>query len=156
VHRTLPAGPAPLRTAIAPSRADVVVWVACRCTWDGLADRGARAGLPGVLGPARSLQASHGSTAHNDPSDAQHMAVLLRGGRRPQTAVSPAARRATRARLRRRVPLTRPRAARLAPLQPPTRPANLPEMGQTVASQAHRGGGAERWPALALRDGEAP
>src|SRR6266540_4339845 len=114
-----PPGPPPLRTAIAPSRTDVVVWVTCRCTWDGLADRGARAGLPVVLGLARSLQACHGGTAHNDPSDAQHMAVLLRGGRRPQAAVSPTARRVTRARLRRRVPLTRPRAARLAPLPPP-------------------------------------
>jgi hypothetical protein len=37
VHRTMPAGPDPLRTAIAPSREDVGVCVAWLCTWDGLA-----------------------------------------------------------------------------------------------------------------------
>ena len=146
VHRTMPAGPDPLLKAIAPSREDVVVCVACLVTWSWLADLGARAGLPCVLGHALSMQALHGGTAHNDTSDAQHIAVLLRGGRLPQAAVSPAAMRAPRALLRRRVPLTRQRAERLAHSQPPTRQDTLPEMGKTIASHANRGGGAARCP----------
>src|SRR2546428_7122405 len=120
VHRHMPAGPAPLLTAIAPSREDVVVCVAGLFTRYGLADLCAREGLPCVLGHALSMQAIHGGNATNDTSDAQTMALLLRGGMLPQASVSPADMRATRARLRRRVPLTRTRAALLAHLQQTT------------------------------------
>jgi hypothetical protein len=146
VHRTLPAGPAPFRKAIAPSRADVVVWVACLFTWYWLADLCARAGLPFVLGHALSMKAIHGGQAKNAKIDAQPIAVLLRGGMLPQASVSPAARRATRDRLRRRVPLTRTRAELLAHIQQTTRQYTLSEMGKKIASKANRGGGAERFP----------
>src|SRR2546422_5863547 len=91
VHRNMPAGPEPFLKAVAPYREDVVVWVACLFTWDWLADLCARAGMPCVLGHALSMQAIHGGKAKNDTIDAQNIAVLLRGGMRPQAEVSPAA-----------------------------------------------------------------
>ena len=83
VHRHMPAGPDPFLKAIAPSRADGVVCVACLfpCSW--LADLGARAGIPFVLGHALSLQAIHGGKATKDRIDAQKIAVVLRGGLLP-------------------------------------------------------------------------
>jgi transposase len=142
----MPAGPAPFLTAIAPYRADRVVCVACLFPWYWLAELCARAGLPFVLGHALSMPAIHGGTATNDQLDAQTIAVLRRGGRRPQASVSPAERRATRAVLRRRVPLTRQRAELLAHIQHTTRQDNVPEIGKTIASNATRDGVAARFP----------
>jgi len=82
-HRTMSAGPDPFLTAIAPYRAEVVVCVACLFTWYGLADLGAREGMPFVLGHALSMNASHGGKATNDRIDAQKIAGLLRGGMLP-------------------------------------------------------------------------
>ena len=58
--------------------------------------------------------------------------------------------RATRALLRRRVPLTRTRAALLAPVQPTPRQSHLSEIGKPLASKAHREGVAARCPAPAV------
>jgi hypothetical protein len=52
VHRTMPAGPDPFLKAMAPYREDLVVCVECLFTWDRLADRCAREGMPFVLGHA--------------------------------------------------------------------------------------------------------
>jgi hypothetical protein len=111
-------------------------------TW--LADLCAAEGLPVVLGQARSRQAIHGGHAQHAPSDAPQIAVLRRGGLRPQAAVDPAAMRATRDLLRRRRPLMRTRAERRTHLHQTPRPENLPEMGQKLAANAHRAGGAAR------------
>ena len=62
----MPAGPEPLLKAVAPSRTDLVVCVACLFTWSGLADLCARAGMPFVLGHALSMKAIHGGKAQND------------------------------------------------------------------------------------------
>src|SRR5262249_37847130 len=80
----------------------------------------------------------------------QKMAVRLRGGMLPQASGSPAERRATRDRVRRRLPLMRPRAARLAPVHTPNSPYHLPEIGQQSASKANRDGVAERYAAPAV------
>jgi hypothetical protein len=128
---------------VAPSREDVVVCVECLFTWYWRADLCAREGVPVVLGQARSMQAIHGGKANNDKRDAQTVAVLLRGGMLPHASGSPAARRATRALLRRRLHLRRKRAERLAHIQQTTRPYNLPESGQKSADKAHCGGGAD-------------
>jgi hypothetical protein len=144
VHRPMPAGPAPWLTAVAPAREDLVVWGACRCTWDWRAALCARAGMPGVLGHALSLHAMHGGKAPQDPSAAQTLAGVRRGGMRPQASVSPAAMRATRDRRRRRMPLRPTRAERLAHLHKTTRQDHLPASGTKRASHAHREGSAAR------------
>ena len=62
----------------------MVVAVACLFTWYGLADRWTRDGIACVLGHARDMQAMHGGQAKKDRIEAQNIAVLLRGGMRPQ------------------------------------------------------------------------
>jgi hypothetical protein len=93
------------------------------------------------------------------------IALVRRGGRLPQASGYPAARRAPRALLRRRTPLRRHRADLLAHGQQTNRPSTLPESGKTIAYQANRAGGAERFAdaavpkpsavALALRTSDA-
>src|SRR2546422_5891748 len=90
VHQHYTANPETFLTVIAPYRDDIVVAVACLFTWYWLADLGTRQGIACVLGHALSLPAIHGGTAKNDRIEAHKMAVLLRGGRRPQPDVSPA------------------------------------------------------------------
>ena len=143
-HRNMQAAPAPLRQAGAPSRDGWVVAVEGLFTWDGLADLGAAAGLPGVLGPALSRPAMHGGQATNDKSDSPKSAALLRGGLRPPASVSPAERRATRALRRRRPHLLRTRAERCAPVHKTNSQDTRPALGTQMASQAHRAGGAAR------------
>src|SRR5437899_8894515 len=123
------ATPEALLKAIAPSRGPIVLAAAWMVPWDGLAALCADHGLPGVLGHALSRQAMHGGQATTEKSDAQHSAVLRRGGLLPQADVSPAARRATRALLRRRRPLARTRGARLAHVHTTNRPYHLPAIG---------------------------
>jgi hypothetical protein len=150
-HRHRPAGPAPFLTVIAPYREALVVWVEGLFTWYWLAALGARAGLPCVRGHALYMKAIHGGKAKNATIDAQKIAVLFRGGMRPQAYVYPAAMRATRALLRRRLPLRRTRAALLAPIHTTTSQYNRPELGQKRASKANRAGVAERLPAPAVQ-----
>jgi hypothetical protein len=92
------------------------------------------------------MKAIHGGQATNDTSDSQKIAVLLRGGMLPQADVDPAAMRAPRDLLRRRLHLTRKRAERLAPMQQTNSQDHLPEMGKKLAYQANRAGVAERFP----------
>src|SRR5215475_12383732 len=145
-HRTMPARPETFLKAIAPYRDDIVVAVECLCTWYGLADLGAREGIPCVLGHALSMQAMHGGKAKNDQIDSHKSAVLLRGGMLPQASVYPAAMRATRDLLRRRMHLMRTRAELLAHLQNTNSQYNLPEIGKKIAYKANRAGVAERFP----------
>jgi hypothetical protein len=83
----------------------------------------------------------HGGTATTDRRDAPTMAGLLRGGRLPQADASPAARRATRARRRRQMPLLRPRAEWCAPghqtTSQDTRPARGSRPMTTGAPMIH-------------------
>jgi transposase len=144
LHRHMPAGPAPFRKAMAPDREDLGVGVACLFTWSWLADLGAREGRPLVRGHALSMPAIHGGKATNAPLEAQTMAVWLRGGRLPQAYVSPADRRATRDRLRRRIHWRRTRAALRGPIPQTNRPYHLPDRGQKIADTATRDGVAER------------
>jgi len=97
------------------------------------------------------MNAMHGGKATHDTIDAHQIAVWLRGGMLPQASVSPAAMRATRDRLRRRLPLTRTRAERLAHVQPPNRQDHLPELRKQLAYNANRAGVAERFPAPAVQ-----
>ena len=150
-HRHMQTSPEMFLKALAPSRADLVVAVACLFTWSWLADLWAREDMPFLLGHALSMKAMHGGTATNETLDAQKIAVVLRGGMLPQASVSPAERRATRDLLRRRLHLTRTRAAWLAHIQNTHSQYNLPAIGKTLASKAHRTGVAERCPAPAVQ-----
>jgi hypothetical protein len=144
-HRDLKAAPEPFLRAIAPYREDLVVSVAGRFTWSWLAARCAQEGMPCVLGHALDMTAIPGGKATHETLAAHKMAVRRRGGRRPQASGDPAARRATRDLRRRRVPLMRQRAARLAQIQQTNRPDHRPDRGKTLASQANRAGVAERF-----------
>jgi transposase len=118
-------------------------------TW--LADLCPREGLPFVLGHALSMKAIPGGKAKHETIDAHTIAVLLRGGMRPQASVYPTERRATRDLLRRRRHLTRKRAERLAQSQNTQSPYHLPEIGKKLAYQANRDGVAERLPDPAVQ-----
>jgi transposase len=144
VHQHMKASPDPWLRTIAPYRDDLVVAVAWIFTWSWLADLCAQEGIPCVLGHARDMKASHGGTAKHDNSDAQTLAVLLRGGMLPQAYVDPADMRATRDFLRRRMHFMRTRAALLTPVQHPNSQDNLPEIGRKIAYKTNRAGGAER------------
>jgi hypothetical protein len=69
LRRHLTASPAPLLTAIAPDREELVGCVEGIFTWDWLADLCACEDLPFVLGYALSLKAIHGGKAQNEPID---------------------------------------------------------------------------------------
>jgi hypothetical protein len=66
--------------------------------------------MPFVLSHALSMPAIHGGKATHDRIDAHTSAVRLRGGMLPQASAYPAAMRATRDLLRRRMPRMRTRA----------------------------------------------
>jgi transposase len=144
VHRHMPAAPEPLLKTIAPYRGDVVVCVECIFTWYWLADLCAQEGIPFVLGHALYMKAIHGGKAKHDKIDSQKIAALLRGGMLPQAYVYPAAMRATRDLLRRRMPLARKRAELLAHVQNTNRQYHLPAIGTKIADKANRAGVAER------------
>jgi hypothetical protein len=150
VHHNVKTSPETCRKGIAPYRDAVVVAVAGIFPWDWLADLGTREGLAFVLGPALDMKALHGGKATHDTIAAQNSAGRLRGGMRPQAAGSPAARRATRALLRRRMHCMRKRAALLTHVQPTNSQDNRPEMGRTMAEKANRVGVAERVPEPAV------
>lgn len=97
------------------------------------------------------MKAIHGGTAQHDQLDAPTSAVWRRGGLLPQASVSPAAMRATRDLLRRRVQLTRQRAELRAPVQQTTSQDHLPELRKPLAYQANREGVAERCPEPAVQ-----
>jgi hypothetical protein len=75
VHRNMQTRPDPFLTAIAPSRAELVVCVACLCTWYWLAALCAQEGMPCVVGHALSRKARHGGKAKHDKIDAQKIAI---------------------------------------------------------------------------------
>ena len=90
------------------------------------------------------MKAMHGGKAKNATIDAQKIAILFRGGMLPQAYVYPAKMRATRDLLRRRMPLTRKRAALLTHVQQTNSQYHVPEIGKQIADKTNRAGGAER------------
>jgi hypothetical protein len=139
--RHLNTSPETRRRSMAPSRADLGVAVDGLVTGYGLAALWAQEGMPWVRGHALSMTASPGGNATHDTRAAPTSAGLLRGGLRPPASVDPAARRAPPDLRRRRRPRMRQRAERLTPIPHPHRPDHRPEMGQKLASKAHRAGG---------------
>jgi transposase len=145
LHHNMKTSPETFLKAIAPYREDLVVAVECIFTWYWLADLCAQEQIPFVLGHALYMKAIHGGKAKNDKIDAQKIAVLLRGGMLPQAYVYPAAMRATRDLLRRRLHLTRKRAELLAHIHNTNSQYNLPEIGKKLAYKANRDGVVERF-----------
>jgi transposase len=145
LHRNMKAAPEPFLKAVAPYRDGLVVAVECIFTWYWLADLCAQEGIPFVLGHALYMKAIHGGKAKNDKIDSHKIAALLRGGMLPQAYVYPAAMRATRDLLRRRIHLMRKRAELLAHVQNTNSQYNLPEIGKKIAYKANRDGVAERF-----------
>jgi hypothetical protein len=96
------------------------------------------------------MKAIHGGKAKNATIDAHKIAVLLRGGMLPQAYVYPAAMRATRDLLRRRMSFMRKRAELLTHIQQTTSQYNLPELGKNIAYKANRTGVAARFPDSAV------
>jgi transposase len=95
--------------------------------------------------PAAAILTALGGKAKNDTIDAHKIAVLLRGGMVPQAYVYPAAMRATRDFLRRRMSRARKRAALLTHVQNTHSQYNLPAIGKQIAYKANRDGVAERF-----------
>ena len=133
-HRNLKARPDTLLKAMAPWRDDRVIAVACLFPWYWLADLGAQAGLPLVLGHALSRQAIPGGKTTNDTIDSQQSAVLLRGGLPAGLRLS-SRQAGDPCPARRRTPGMRQRAEVLAHIHHTTRPYHLPEMGKQSASK---------------------
>jgi transposase len=145
LHQNMKTSPETFLKAIAPYRDDLVVAVECIFTWYWLADLCAQEGISFVLGHALYMKAIHGGKAKNDKIDAHKIAVLLRGGMVPQAYVYPAAMRATRDLLRRRMYLARKRAELLTHVQNTNSQYNLPAIEKKIAYKANRDGVAERF-----------
>ena len=107
LDRDLPASPDAFLEAVQPFRDGLVVGAECMFAWYWLADLCEDHRIPFVLGHALYMKAIHGGKAKNDKLDSFKIASLLRGGLRPQADVYPAAMRATRDLIRRRLHLVR-------------------------------------------------
>ena len=138
VHRNVPSTPKALLDVVAPYRDDLVVTAECMFTWYWLADACAAEGIAFVLGHALAMKAIHGGKAKNDKLDSFKIASLLRGGLLPH--VDPAAMRATRDLIRRRLHLVRKRGQLLAHIQNTRAQYNLPTFGRRLAYPANREG----------------
>ena len=151
VHRNVPSTPEALLEVVAPYREDLVVAAECMFTWYWLADVCAAEGIAFVLGHALAMKAVHGGKAKNDKIDSYKIAVLLRGGMLPQAYVYPAAMRATRDLLRRRLHLVRKRGQLLTHIQNTRAQYNLPAFAKRLAYPGNRDGVVEHFPDPSVR-----
>ena len=111
-----------------------------------LADVCAAEDITVVLGHALAMQAIHGGQAKNDTIDSHKIAGRRRGGLLPQAYVCPAAMRATRDLLRRRLHLVRKRGQLLAHMQNTRAQYNLPAFAKRLAYPGNRDGVVEHFP----------
>jgi transposase len=151
VHRNVPSTPKAFLEIVAPYRDDLVVAAECMYTWYWLADVCAAEGIAFVLGHALAMKAIHGGKAKNDKLDSRKIAILLRGGMLPQAYVYPAAMRATRDLLRRRLHLVRKRGHLLAHIQSTRHQYQLPAFEGRIVYPANRDGLTERFPDPTVR-----
>lgn len=147
VHRNIRTDQARFLSLIAPYRDDLVVCVECMFTWYWLADLCARERIAFVLGHALYMKAIHDGKAKNDKLDSHKIALLLKGGMLPQAYAYPAAMRATRDLLCRRLHLARQRAHLIAHIQNTVHQYNLPALGVRLGKPTERGGVVDRFPA---------
>jgi hypothetical protein len=138
VHQNIEAYPDRFLPLLRPYRENLVVGAECMFAWYWLADLCADEKIPFVLGHALYMKAIHGGKAKNDKIDSHKIAVLQRGGMLPQAYVYPAAMRATRDLLRRRLHLVRKRGQLLAPIQNTNAQYNLPAFEKRLAYPGNR------------------
>jgi len=144
LHKNLRATPEAFLKAITPYHEELVVAVECMFTWYWLADLCAAEGIR-FLGHALYMKAIHGGKAKNDRIDAHKIAVLLRGGMLPEAYVYPAAMRATRDLLRRRLHFTRKRAELLTHIENTNSQYNLPAFPKKLTYATNRTGVVDRF-----------
>ena len=120
-------------------------------TWYWLADLCAAEGITFVLGHALSMKAIHGGKAKNDKIDSHKIARLLRGGMLPQAYVYPAAMRATRDLMRRRLHLVRKRGQLLAHIQNTRASTTCRPSGEALTYPTNRDGVVEHFPDPSVR-----
>ena len=126
LHRNMRAEPEPLKRALAPYRARLMVGAECMFSWYWLADWCREEGIEFVLGHALYMKAIHGGKAKSDRIDSEKIARLLRGGTFPLAHVYPREMRGTRDLLRRRNLFVRRRAELLAHVQNTNTQYNVP------------------------------
>jgi len=125
LHRKLRAEPDPLKRALAPYRASLVVGAECMFSWYWVADWCRTEGIEFVLGHALYMKAIHGGKAKNDRIDSEKIARLLRGGGPCSSAggpnCSPTCRTPTRSTTCRRPAARAGTGCGRGSLQPPSR-----------------------------------
>lgn len=146
LHQNLATEPAAFLAAIEPFREDLIVGVECMFAWYWLADLCAGEGIAFVLGHALYMKAVHGGKSKTDRIDAEKIVRLLRGGTFPVAYVYPAAMRATRDLLRRRMYLVRKRAELLAHIRLTNIQYNLPPIEKRLDRKSNRLDLAKRFP----------
>ena len=99
----------------------------------------------------RAGHCPHAAKPRNDKIDSHKIAVLLRGGMRPQAYVYPAAMRSTRDLLRRRLHLVRKRGELLAHIQNTRAQYNLPAFEKRLKYPGNREGVVEHVPDPSVR-----
>jgi transposase len=144
-HRNIKTSREEFLGAVAPYREDIIVGVESTYAWYWLADLCEDEGIPFVLGHALYLKAVHGGKTKNDRSDSKTLAFVLRGGNFPVAYVYPRKMRATRDLLRRRMYLTRKRAAIMSHMQNTNSQHNLAPFEKRLKYKSSRLGIADRF-----------
>jgi transposase len=136
---------------IFPFLEDIVVGVECVFCWYWLADLCAVHKIDFVLGHALYMKAIHGGKTKNDKIDSYKIALLLKGGNFPIAYPYPAAWRATRDLLRRRMYLSRRCSELVAHINNTNTQYNLPAFAKKISRKYNRDGVAERFEDPAVR-----
>ncbi len=155
LHRDLECDQGVFLAAVRPFRDDLVIGVECILTWYWLADLCAREGIAFVLAHALYLKSIHGAKAKNDRIDSRTLVALLRGGLMPQAYVYPAAMRATRDLMRRRLHFVRQRAQLLAHVQMTYHQYNRESPGKRIAYASNREGLGEGFADVSVQESVA-
>jgi transposase len=150
-HRNIKTSREEFLAAVAPYREDVVVGIESTYAWYWLADLCEDEGISFILGHALYLKAVHGGKTKNDRADSKTLAFILRGGNFPTAYVYPRNMRATRDLLRRRMYLSKKRAAVLTHIRNTNSQYNLGSFEKRLKYKSNRKGVAERFEDRSVR-----
>ncbi len=124
---------------------DIAVGVECVFCWYWLADLCAEHHIRFVLGHALYMKAIHGGKTKNDKIDSYKLATLPKGGNFPIAYAYPAAWRATRDLLRRRMYISRRCGELVAHIINTNTQYNLPAFRKKLSRKYNHDGVAERF-----------